>query len=430
MLSIDFPEAAPPQQFTPRVTVINRGNNPETFNVTLKLGLGYTETQHVVNLDPGITLQVEFAPFTPIVNNSYGVLVYTNLTLDENPLNDSLQTGLVCVHLDTVAYANAVYDQTGSLIGPCTFNLQSPGNITILPESPTGITFITAADWMNGSWYGVEFYSGSSATDRLWQIDCVTGAMTLIGHTGATLYGLAYDSNSDLLYGASSTHLYSIDLTSGLATLIGPFGCSDMNGIAHDHANDILYGINTGTDALYSINQQTGFATLIGFLGIDLSFLQDCAFDQENGYLFLSGYTSSGALYWINTLNGSAWKVGNFQNGCELTGFAIPYSDLIPPEVTISSTGTLFWESVSGAARYKIYGNSEPIGTFTLLDSTSNLAWTDPDFPQPKQFYMVRSVSVSPRFRNIITDGIIPAAKPVLSDKHIDNFRRKASRRK
>ena len=67
----------------------------------------------------------------------------------------------------------------------------------------------------------------SSGTGLFWQIDPNTTAVTFVGNLGAKITGLAAHGN--VLYGIGSqgnNNLYTIDLTTGAATLVGAFGNS------------------------------------------------------------------------------------------------------------------------------------------------------------------------------------------------------------
>jgi hypothetical protein len=68
----------------------------------------------------------------------------------------------------------------------------------------------------------------SSGTGLLWQIDPNTAAATFIGNLGAKITGLAARGNQ--VYGAGSqtnNNLYSVNTSSGAATLIGAYGISN-----------------------------------------------------------------------------------------------------------------------------------------------------------------------------------------------------------
>jgi hypothetical protein len=166
-----------------------------------------------------------------------------------------------------------------------------------------------------------------------------------------------------------------------------------MIDIAYDNFTNTLYGIDLGNDCLWTINPTTRELTLIGFMGIDINYAQDAAFDQDNGLLFLAGYAGGGALYWIDTTYGGAYKVGNFPGNAEVTAFAIPYGLISVPQVTIANDGTISWAPVNGAIKYSIYKATDPYGTFSWYADVYGTSWTDPEFTtNAKAFYKVTAV--------------------------------------
>ena len=213
--------------------------------------------------------------------------------------------------------------------GPVYFDSEDPGNITFIKET-TSSDFIAGGTWAGDTWYGCQFNNG-----WLWTIDEVTGNMTLIGGGGTGLNGLAYDLITDKMYEASSYNLYTVNMSTGEQTSVGPFNTGGiMIGIAFN-GEGTLYGVDLGTDCLYSIDPLTGAAELIGPLGININFAQDMAYDITWNVLYLATYNGtylSGQLYTCNVTTGACTLVGKFQGGAEITGFAIPYTPSLPPE--------------------------------------------------------------------------------------------------
>lgn len=385
---------------TPMATVGNNGLNTETFAVTCTIGT-YSSTQTVSGLAMGATQQVTFAPVTPALWTAESVEITTNLVGDEVPANDTFYSALICLPLNVTGLANNA--QTDQFVQ---FNLANPGVLNALPNSYTGSYFIAGADWKNGQWLGVEYDDGTLATDNYVNIDPLTGIYTDQGDLGAALMGNAWDDTHDIMYGVASTgYLYVMDPATG-AIGVGDslwynlegtnYSIANIGGlmidIAYDNTNNILYGIDLGNDCLWTINPATYELTLVGFLGIDLNYAQDAAFDQENGLLYLAGYAGGGALYWLDTTYGGAYKVGNFTaSGYELTAFAIPYGALATaPVATISGTGQLSWTPVTGAVAYNVYSADDPYGTFTLEATVRGTTYTGPS--APKKFYKVTAV--------------------------------------
>lgn len=400
-LSIDMYEVVPAVAMTPTATVGNNGLNTETFDVTMTIGT-YTSTKQVVALASGATTQVVFDSITPTLYSAEAVEVTTLLATDELVTNDVINGVLICLPLDVNAYADRAYNP-GGLLGPASFNLSDPATITDLPALPAAArtNFIPGADWVEGGmgWYGSNYIDPAAVTP-FWQVNNITGLMTGTGTTNLAYNGVAYDGTNNVWYGCNGINLYTFDPLAGTETLVGAFGVDYaglMIGLAHDNFTGILYGIDLGYDALFTIDKLTGAATVVGTgLGIDLNYAQDCAFDQNNGLLYLAGYSATGALYWVDTTNGGAYIVGNFANAAEMTGFAIPHGVVAPldaPVVTIAADGTLSWAAVPGAAIYTVYGSDDPYAP--AFDFVTNLgseytSYLDPNFGvDGKKFYKV-----------------------------------------
>ncbi len=90
-LSYDSPTLVPENTtYDPMATFTNYGDNAETFDVTCEINPGaYTSTKTVTDLAPGADEQVTFDPFQ-FVSGLYTATVYTQLSGDENPGNDTL----------------------------------------------------------------------------------------------------------------------------------------------------------------------------------------------------------------------------------------------------------------------------------------------------------------------------------------------------
>ena len=235
---------------------------------------------------------------------------------------------------------------TNTFEGPVFFNSTTPDDIKKIKQTSSE-GFISGGTWALGKWYGCEYSLGEWKDPQpfIWTIHPVIGEMTVVGNydpdgTNLTFNGLAYDHNSEIMYGCSSNALYEVNMDTGASSYVGNFGLSEciMIAIAFDDSGN-LYGTELVTDSLYSIDPQNGEATKIGSLGININYQQDMAFDIDSGTLYLSAYTISpvkeGALYTCNTETGDATKVGTFQGSAEITGFAIPYSGI--PKILSSS---------------------------------------------------------------------------------------------
>ncbi len=105
-----------------------------------------------------------------------------------------------------------------------------------------------------------------------------------IGNTGVLLSDLAINPKNDAAYAISFTNLYSINLSTGKATDIGPLYASGMNALAFSRSGT-LYAMSTYSSNLYTVNLSTGQASVL----FDTGYIAagDIAFDSE-GALFLT----------------------------------------------------------------------------------------------------------------------------------------------
>ncbi|TET45303.1 T9SS type A sorting domain-containing protein [candidate division TA06 bacterium] len=123
---------APNTPVTPQATVKNLGSDTANFDVTCVIdSLGdtlYTDIQSVANLDSGSTQLINFASWTPDgIGNCYGVTVYTDLSGDQTPANDTLVT------------TSCVFDTTSVIVSQYTF------------DPPTANGFMAPGEWIDAT---------------------------------------------------------------------------------------------------------------------------------------------------------------------------------------------------------------------------------------------------------------------------------------
>jgi hypothetical protein len=179
-----------------------------------------------------------------------------------------------------------------------------------------------------GVWYGVMYYGG------LYLVG-FDGTMTLIGST-IPVNSLAFNYANGLWYCTDTVNLYTIDITTGATTTVGPLGTANtLIGLACDKDGN-MYGYDvlfSGMSSLYSINTATGAATVIGSMGVGFLYAQDPAYDRDMDILYIAGYTQSGTsgLYTCDVGTGAVTLVGPFTGNCEVDGFAIPWQPIQYP---------------------------------------------------------------------------------------------------
>jgi hypothetical protein len=152
----------------------------------------------------------------------------------------------------------------------------------------TGVFTMINNQGGSSDWHGL---AGAEAAGLLYSIDLpnsntlvsVTpgGVITVIGSgTGIQGRGMAFDNNHGILYatgpGTDVQSLYTVNTTTGTATLIGSTGINSFFvGLEYVEGTDILYMVadldndGSGFSNLYSLNTTTGAAALIGSTGVD-----------------------------------------------------------------------------------------------------------------------------------------------------------------
>jgi hypothetical protein len=189
--------------------------------------------------------------------------------------------------------------------------------------------------------FGAAFNGPGSA--RLYSISPATGAFALIGSIGfGTVSALATTPDGSLLYGVgfdgTNFVLLTINRFSGAGSAIGPTGVEGpFQDIAFRPSDGKLFGYNGGS--IYTINTTTGAATLVGDTG---------GFPDGNGLAFSAG----NILYTANQLR---LDIVNQSTGALTTAVPLNYGSAFGPDESRAngmkfnpSTGTLYASVVNG----------------------------------------------------------------------------------
>lgn len=212
-------------------------------------------------------------------------------------------------HIVAIDSSRAYYEidvATGAKtqLGTATANAGTTGGLAV---GPGNLVFLT-----------------STGNDSLYTLDLLTGTATLVGPYGdaaIVMHGLEYVPSTNTLYGASSHNggLYVISQATGAATLVGVTGLASFTNLGWNPATGVMYATNSGTDSLYTVDLATGAATLVGALGGPTN-PNGLAFHPLLGTLFLVD-NSTDTFYSINTSTGAATAVGSTGAG-NLLGLA------------------------------------------------------------------------------------------------------------
>lgn len=244
---------------------------------------------------------------------------------------------VVSTFLQAQTYSHLVYGiaDSGDPRGFCKFDLEDVSNYEILYEQEGMNTSWASSTWMNGEWLALLTY------DDLYRVDTLTGIPTSIVSITTTseytLSGLTYDPVSEILYANDVEYLYTINVNTGEKITVGalgaPHGWGGMFGLSCDHEGN-LYGLNTFDDNLYSIDPSTGAATIIGALGSNVEYMTSLTYDQDSHIMYASGYDAGADVYGIFNVNLSTGSISLYQefvNGLyfRVNSLAIPYDEIL-----------------------------------------------------------------------------------------------------
>lgn len=215
------------------------------------------------------------------------------------PANAAQLIGLQQGNNTTLAGVYSIDTNTGiqTLIGNSGF-----AALQDLARSPDGVYYAIA---------------GSSSNSKLITIDPLTGVGSLVAPLTTSapgglsiMTGLAVAANGTL-YGSGLptggsivNNLYTINRTTGVATLIGSTNASALSALDFNDATGVLYGVNQAGDpvtrGLRTIDVATGNSTFVDSVGVGAGSalgMQDIVFTPDGT---LWGSTQQGGLYTID----------------------------------------------------------------------------------------------------------------------------------
>lgn len=328
----------------------NTGNASIVFNVTLSASSGGTITVDFATAD-GTALAgqdyiaaagtLTFTPGTLTQSITVAVIGDTVVEPDETfLLNLSNAVGAMIVNAqgvgtiinDDVMATRTLYAVNG-VAGVVTLHSIDPVTAVATPIGPTGVSIAGLTSDSSGTLYGL---GGSD----LYTIDRTTGAATLVfnfGAGGIAEGDIALNPAGNLIHGIDfvDSDLIEINLTAMTGTNLGPV---TVNGVAADTGIDwdglayrgtTLYGHmgnrpgNTGLDNhLFTLDPTTGAVTDVGAFGAMLGAAGGLAYDPDADVFYLMG-RSSDVLFSVDPLTGVATAVGNTTLG---TVLAVEYA--------------------------------------------------------------------------------------------------------
>jgi len=277
-------------------------------------------------------------------------------------------------------------------------------------NNPGGITSVNALTNVGAfcGGMGPGGYYAVTTTNVLYRIDTATGVGTLVANVTGTVgtegwTELAYDKTTSTWYGASgaatSSTLYTINVTTGAATVVGTINTGLVITIAFHPVTNVLYGVDIVTDNLLTINKTTGAGTNIGLMGFNGNFGAGSSFDETGVYYFAcidAGAGNARNFYTMNLTSGTATLVGAFTPAAQVSSMGLvqtpainyalnPFNLLTPTAgarvVTVAGSSTpvvITWDTSASGATYKwIFGNpTVPPRRLTIPSSSNSITTT------------------------------------------------------
>jgi hypothetical protein len=267
--------------------------------------------------------------------------------------------------------------------------------------SDAGLLFGSAYRTVNHSIYGVDF--GSSDLWRFYPPSAAGGRVAITG--GISVWGMAYDTQRDVLYGGleafGGIQILVIDPTTGavssLPSMIG-FSTRDL---AFNPLDQKLYGIaSSGGPKLIRIDRDTGAGSIVGPVANVVGMDFDPASARLIGILPSGGATDA-TLWSIDPSNGASTNLATLPRSTAWEGISIvpvpsaptvavepsllPETSLLrvvpnPSNGTARLTFSLPVESVVAAAVYDVAGRKlRTIGTGRFPAGVHSMSWDGRD---------------------------------------------------
>ena len=357
-IDVRGPETGPAQTFPVKVTIKNFGQYDECcFNTYIEISEidpEYEDIKCIPTIKPGQEIELVFDDWTPDFlkfetsgTKNYIIKTWTEMDdpPDENPDNDLITKSIILdyyhdVCIKEISSPSDRSKETRRFYAVDCSGYPSSKLIWFDPEDPGTFNYISnfpSSNFPQGATYVCNVLWVCDTYGNIWKVNPETGEIESVGNTGTgELVGLSYHEKTDVMYGMSTSTLYTIDMDTGVATHVGYLGTSTlMISLDCDEWSGIMYAydLNFASSKLYKIDLETGEASAIGNIGFSANYGQDMAYDCVNKTMYACVFnygTFRGEFHWVNLETGEFNFIGVLQNGAQTTAFAIPGCCLTP----------------------------------------------------------------------------------------------------
>lgn len=217
----------------------------------------------------------------------------------------------------TGAHGQTLYATDGRACTPSTLYELNPGDGSILSTiGSTGVSGLTglAVHPTTGVLYAVST-GGESCTPNLYTLNTTTGSATLIGPLGVSggKPDMAFNALGVLYtYTTSNGFLGTVNLATGAMTLIGDTTVEPWDiGLTFDLSGTLIM---TDGDTVYTVNTTTGVATTVASMGVETNDTNMMTTHPFTGDIYIAdsdpGNTAT-YLYLIDPTNGDMTLLGS-----------------------------------------------------------------------------------------------------------------------
>ena len=270
---------------------------------------------------------------------------FTNHSLKERSEMKKKLLFLLLTAIAFLSFVNTSFAQTGGVCYATLGTNDPAGGSLIMIDIATGVGTIIGPSGLPAipslaiNSAGQLFATNIADPANLYSIDPATGMATLIGSTGLFFPdALAFDANDVLYVMASTNELYTLDTATGAATLVVAVS-ETIRGMEFDPTTGILWGgegggppPNPGNDGIYTIDLTTGTATLVGNTGLGSNTPAICFDAAGNLYGTMGGGNNPNNFISIDKTTGAGTIIG-------LIGFvAVAGMSSLPAPVSVDDS--------------------------------------------------------------------------------------------